>query len=90
LPKAFPNLANRQPTVLVTEVGPLLHANPAWSVFDAVAALDQRFTAPAVAALHTGAVERLTLIANDIELNVRRHDHLKFWRRSKPELVGLQ
>jgi hypothetical protein len=90
LPNAFLNSSHAQPTVLLTEIGPLLHANPAWSVFDAVAALDQRFTAPAVAALHTGAVERLTLIANDMELKVRRHDRLKFWRRSKPELVGLQ
>jgi len=90
LPDRFSDLVEEQCSVLVTEAGPLLHAHPTWSVFDGVAELDRRHMAPAVAALQAGQVERLTVIANDIELTVRRKDRLKFWRRSKPGLTGLQ
>jgi hypothetical protein len=90
LPKIFPDVANTQRTVFLTQLNPLLHTHPTGSVFDAVAEIDRRFIAPALAALHAGAVESLTLVANDIELTVRRHDRLKFWRRSKPTLMGLR
>ena len=93
LPPGFrdiPNVADNERTILVTEIAPWLHSNPTWSVFDAMAELDRRFINPALAALNTGSVERLTLIANDIELTVQRRDRLKFWRRSKTALSGLQ
>ena len=86
LPQEFPDLADTQCAVFVTEIGPLLHANPTWSVFDALAELDRRFITPALAALHVGATDRLTLMANDIELTVRHQDRLKFWRRPKTAL----
>ena len=85
----LPNVADNQRTILVAEISPLLHSNPNWSVFDAMADLDRRFIAPALAALHAGAVERLILLVNDIELGVRRHDRRKFWRRPKSILAGL-
>jgi hypothetical protein len=85
-----PGVSDNARTVLVIEIAPLLHSNPAWSVFDVMADLDRRFITPALVALHAGATESLTLLANDIELSVRRRDRLKFWRRSKTALAGLQ
>jgi hypothetical protein len=41
-------------------------------------------------ALRRGTLESVTLIANDTELRVRRHDHLRFWRRHQSTLKGLQ
>jgi hypothetical protein len=90
LPKMFPDVTKTQRTVFLTQVNPLLHAHPTWSVLDAFAELDRRFIVPALAALQAGAVECLTLVANDIELTVRRKDRLKFWRRFKPTLRGLR
>jgi hypothetical protein len=79
-----------QRSVLVTEVTPMLHTNPHWTVFEALAELDRRYVAPAIAALQTGAVEKVVLIANDTELQVTRRDRLKFWRRRQSTLLGLQ
>ena len=52
----------------------------------ALRALDERFIGPALAQLHRGGLERLTLIANDTALAVHRHSALKLWRRPR---VGL-
>jgi hypothetical protein len=79
-----------QRAVLVTEVTPMLHSNPRWTVFDALAELDRLYVAPAIAALRTGAVEKVVLIANDTELQVTPRDRLKFWRRPQPTLLALQ
>ena len=89
LPKVFPDVANTQRTVFLTQINPLLHAHPTASVFDAVAEIDRRFITPALAAIQAGAAESLTLVVNDIELTVRRHDRWKFWRRFKPILTGI-
>jgi hypothetical protein len=79
-----------QRSVLVTEVTPMLHTNPHWTVFEALAEIDHRYVAPAIAALRTGTVEKVVLIANDTELQVTRHDRLKFWRRRQPTLQALR
>ena len=63
LPPAFHaavGVADRQHTCLVTEISPLLHANPTWSLLDAIADLDRRCIAPALTALHAGAAEETT------------------------------
>ena len=86
----FPGVADNERTILVTEIAPVLHANPAWTVFDVIADLDRRYIAPALATLHAGAAESLTLLVNDIELGVRRRDRLKFWRRSRSVSSVLQ
>jgi hypothetical protein len=76
--------------VLVMEIGPMLHSNPRWTFFDAVAQIDRAFIAPAVEALNAGRVERLVILANDHQLTVRASDRFKLWRRIPPGLSGLQ
>jgi hypothetical protein len=75
---------------LVVEVGPMLHANSHWTVFEALAELDRRFVSPALAALRRGEVECVVLAANDRRLLVRRGDRLKFWRRPRLGIEGLR
>jgi hypothetical protein len=98
LPQHLSELFERAPTdnptaqraVLVAEITPLLHANPHWTVFEALADLDRRFLSPALAALRKGAVASIVVLANDRQLHIRPHDRLKFWRRVRPGLAGLQ
>jgi hypothetical protein len=78
-----------QCAVLVTEVTPMLHSNPRWTVFEALAELDRLYVSPAIAALGAGVIEKVILIANDTELQVGRYDRLKFWRRPRPAMEGL-
>jgi hypothetical protein len=68
----------------------MLHANPTWTFFDAVAHIDRSFIAPAVDALNQARLERLAILANDHQLTLRARDRLKFWRRIRPGLSGLQ
>ncbi|MGH8210760.1 MAG: hypothetical protein ACRETD_13065, partial [Steroidobacteraceae bacterium] len=75
---------------LVAEVAPLLHSNPHWTVFEALAELDRRFVSPALAALGQGTVERIVLVANDRQLLIRRADRLKLWRRTRSGIAGLR
>jgi hypothetical protein len=79
-----------QRAVLVTEVTPMLHSNPQWTVFEALAEFDRLYVSPAIAALRTGAVESVVLIANDTEQHIARRDRLKLWRRPLPAILGLQ
>lgn len=76
--------------VLVIEIGSMLHSNPTWTFFDAVAQIDRSFIVPAVDALQRGQCERLVILANDHQLTLRARDRLKFWRRTPSGLSGLQ
>lgn len=77
--------------VLVIEIGPLLHSNPMWTFFNALAQIDHAFIAPAVEALRQGKLERFVLIANDRQLTLRARDRFKLWRRKSPAgLSALQ
>jgi hypothetical protein len=76
--------------VLVIEIGSMLHSNPTWTLFDAVAQIDRSFIAPAVDALNRGQCDRLVILANDHQLTLRARDRLKFWRRTPSGLSGLQ
>ena len=78
-----------QRALVVTELTPLLHAQPHWTVFDAVADLDHRYMAPALTALTDGRLQGVSFIANNVELRVERGDRLKFWRRRRPGLTGF-
>jgi hypothetical protein len=76
--------------VLVIQIGPMLHSNPRWTFFDAVAHIDRAFIAPAVEALGASELERLVILANDQQLTLRARDRFKLWRRIPPGLSGLQ
>jgi hypothetical protein len=75
---------------LVIEVGAMLHPNPRWTFFDAVAQIDRAFITPAVEALGAAKVKRLVILANDHQLTLRARDRFKLWRRIPPGLSGLQ
>jgi len=60
-----------------------------WSLHEASQALDERLIRPALAALRTGALGRLTLIANDTRLSVGRLSALKRWRVRRPGLESF-
>ncbi len=79
-----------QRTVLVLELGPMLHSNPAWTFFDALARVDRDFIMPAIDALSTGALESLVVLGNDQAHTLRARDRFKIWRRPRPGLSGLQ
>ncbi len=85
LPDSLPNLSKypqAERAAIVTEVTPLLHASPQWTVFNALADIDSRFVVPALSELHRGTLSSVVLIANDTMLRVQRHDRLKLWRRA--------
>jgi len=58
-----------------------------WSLPEASQAIDAQLIRPALAALRSGALGRLTLIANDTRLSIGRLSALKRWRVRRP---GLQ
>ena len=73
----------------VVEVAELLHANASWSLAQAIAEIDRRLLAPALAALQRGGLDRLVLVANDRSLAVRAADRWRLWRRKRTALEGL-
>lgn len=84
LPERLPDLgdwSHSQRVVLVAELTASLHANPGWTMFEALAHVDRCFILPAVEALRAGAVDSVFVIANDVRLRVGRRDRLRFWRR---------
>ena len=76
--------------VVLIEIASMLHSNRTWTLFDAVTQIDRSWITPAVEALHRGQLQRLVILANDQQFILRRRDRLKFWRRPRPGLSGLQ
>lgn len=73
--------------IIVLQLG----AEPAGAAAGApLAQLDAQWLRPACAALRRGALARLTLLANDRALTLERRGLLRFWRRRRPGLSGLQ
>lgn len=84
LPERLPDPtdgSHSQRVVLVAELTASLHANPGWTLFEALAHVDRCFILPAVEALRAGSVESVVVIANDVRLHIGRRDRLRFWRR---------
>lgn len=82
--------ARAQRALGVVEVAEMLHANPSWSLADAVAEIDRRLISPSLAALRRGALDRLVLLANDRCLSLRPADRWRLWRRMRPARGGLE
>jgi hypothetical protein len=51
--------------------------------------LDRRLIQPALAALRSGLLERLSLIANDIRVTLGPRSGWKRWRRPRAGLAGF-
>jgi hypothetical protein len=86
LPERLPqseSYPDARKVVLVAAATPLLHANPHWTIFEALVDLDRRFIEPALEQLRAGKVSSVVLIANDTQLRIKRRDILRFWRRAR-------
>jgi hypothetical protein len=79
-----------QRALAVVEVAELLHANGSWSLADAVADIDRRLISPALAALRSGKLDRLIVLANDRRLTLRPADRWRLWRRMRTVPNGLE
>jgi hypothetical protein len=75
--------------VLALRVAEELQTQMPVSFTSGVARLDERFIAPAVAALRSGRIARLTLIANDHALTLGPRSALKLWRRVRAPLTAF-
>ena len=73
-------------TLVVAELAAALPRDELWALRAAATALDRRLVQPAVAALASGSLDRLTLIANETRVAVGRHSGLKRWRRARAGL----
>ncbi len=60
------------------------------TLMDLLQHLDERVLAPLVTALKDGAIQQLTLIANDRCSVLTARDGLRFWRRSRGPWAVLQ
>jgi hypothetical protein len=76
--------------VFVIELSQAFDREPQWTLRDALAHVDERWIARAVAALQRGDVARVTVIANDRKLSLCARDRLKVWRRPRPALTAFQ
>jgi hypothetical protein len=75
--------------VLALRVAEELQTEMPVSFTEGLARLDERFIAPAVAALRAGALGRLTLIANDRALTLGPRSALRVWRRARAPLAAF-
>ncbi len=73
----------------VLEVSEALRRAPGADLHEALAELDRRWIAPAVAALAAGRLERLWLLANGRAWALRPRDRWRFWRRARTGLEAL-
>lgn len=75
--------------VAVVEIAGAAPEAAAGSLEAAAAALDARLVRPALAALRTGALGRLTLLANDTRVSLGRLSALKRWRARRAGLEAF-
>ena len=75
--------------VVVSEVACSLQRTEAGDVAGALALLDERLVSAAVGALRRGALERLTLIVNDVCVRLARAGRWRLWRRRRAALAAF-
>jgi hypothetical protein len=75
--------------VVVSEVACGLQRTEAGDVAGALALLDERLVSAAVGALRRGALERLTLIVNDVCVHLGRAGPWRLWRRRRAALAAF-
>jgi len=75
--------------VLVAELARESPAAGPWRLAAATDMLDRRLIQPALAALRSGLLERLSLIANDIRVTLGPRSGWKRWRRPRAGLAGF-
>ena len=73
--------------LIVAQVAAALQGSPQSSAADALARLDERFIAPALAALPRGRLARAVLIVNDVRVALGRTSRFKLWRRPRAGLA---
>ncbi len=86
LPGRFEDVASAASAagaVLIVDVGAELERDAESTLADAMSRLDARFVSPSLEALRRGEVDGVTLIANDTLVRLRRHSHLRVWRRAR-------
>ena len=86
LPERFEDVASAAGAagaVLIVDVGAELERDAESTLADAMSRLDARFVSPSLEALRRGEVDGVTLIANDTLVRLRRHSHLRVWRRAR-------
>jgi hypothetical protein len=76
--------------VWALEVGGELRQAGVDTVGQALERLDARFIVPALDALRSGTIERLTLLVNDIALTLTRRSRWRVWRRAQAGLGGYR
>jgi hypothetical protein len=76
-------------TLCALEVSEALRRARQADLVSALSDLDQRWIAPAVAALGAGTLERLWLLVNDRAWSLRRRDLWRRWRRGRTALEAL-
>jgi len=90
LVQALPALAaDGANTLWLLELGQELRHDGTDTPARALARLDASYLGPAVAALGAGVLGRVTLLANDRRLTLRRTGRLRLWRRPRPALAAL-
>ncbi len=77
-------------TLCVLELAEVLQRQGGSSLPEALAEIDRRVIAPALAALHQRRIDRLVLLANDRQWTLRFADRLRIWRRRRAGLEALQ
>lgn len=81
--------AGAERAVAVVELAGAARASEPWSLAAAAVGLDEHLVRPALAALRAGALERLTLIANDTRVSLGRLSALKRWRARRAGLEAF-
>ena len=92
LPERLEELLAEEPlerAVIVAGVAAELQRPVPASAADALARLDERLIAPALAALRGGRLLRATLILNDVRVTLGRTSRFKLWRRARAGLASF-